>query len=269
MARTITEIQQEIINEKSNHPELDNLDSGSATAIWRLWAYVVAVAVYMHEALWDLFKNEIDEIVAGAISGTPRWYQEQCFLYQHGDDLTYEDEQFIYNPVDLTKQIIKRASVTENLGIVFIKVAKLDSEELPTKLSADELNGFTSYINQIKFAGTRASVISLYADDVEVDLDIYYDPTVINGDGTLISDPTVYPVNEAVNDFLTAIPYDGKLYKSKLIDAIQAAEGVIDVVVTELKAKANTESVYTAITRVYSAASGYYRANNVSINYNV
>ena len=268
MARTIEVIQAEIIAYKETQPDLAGLTSTSATAIWRLWTWVVASAIYLHETYWDAFRAEVDAIVAAAIPGTARWYQQQSLLYQHGDELSYVNEKFIYPVIDPEKQIVKRAAVSENQGMVFFKVAKL-SNNIPTKLSTAELNGFSDYIQQIKFAGTQAAIISLDGDLVQINVDIYYNPSILDAEGKLIADPTVYPVTDAVNMFLANIPYDGKLYASALVDAIQSAPGVNDVVLTSLLAKTAADAAYTTVNRVYNSASGYYIVNRLTPTYYV
>lgn len=269
MARTINTIYQSILDEKGNHATLDTLNSTSSTAIWRLWAYVTATAMYMLEAMWDLFKQEVDDIVAAAVPGTAQWYRGQALVFQYGDELIYQNEKFQYAEIDTTVQIIKRASVTEAGGVVFIKVAKLNESNAPVKLSNDELVAFQDYISQIKFAGTRATVITLDPDRVDVDVDVYYDPKVLSSDGTLIDNAAIYPVNNAVDDYLANVEFDGKIYNNKLIDAIQGAAGVDDIALTGLRAKAAADSGWTTVTRNYSAASGYYTLYNLNINYYV
>lgn len=268
MARTIEAIRDEIIAEKANQSDLSTLNSSSATAIWRLWCWVVATVIHTHEVLWDAFKLEVDAIVAAAIPGTARWYREQCFTFQYGDDLTYIDERYQYATIDPAKQIIKRASVTEAGGIVFIKVAKLGSTA-PEKLSNDEQTAFSNYISQIKFAGTQSNVISLDPDLIKITTTIYYDAKLINSSGQLISNTSIYPVADAVDNYLANLDFDGRLVISHLVDAMQKATGVLDVVITTVEAKTAAAASYSVVDRVYAPASGYFEVNELNITYNV
>lgn len=268
MARTIADIQAAIITAKNSEAALNSLTSTSATAIWRLWTWIVAAAIHLHETLWDAYRDEVDAIVAAAIPGTARWYVGQCYAYQHGDELVYIDERFVYEIIDTSKQIVKRASVSESQGIVFLKVAKLVGGA-PVKLTAGEYDAFVAYIAQIKFAGTQATVISSDADQLRFAVTIYYDATLLNSDGKLITDTSVEPVRDAVEAYLANITWDGKLYLSALVDAMQAATGVIDVVLTTAEGKAATEASFSAINRVYAPAAGYYTIDDLTITYNV
>ncbi len=92
---------------------LDDLTSGSKVAVWRLWAYLTSVAIYIHELLWDNFKVVIEEIAAAAPAGTPRWYQKKMFEFQSGDSLVYVDNQYVYDPIDETKRIVTRCAIEE------------------------------------------------------------------------------------------------------------------------------------------------------------
>ena len=105
MANSIKEIYNQIIQEKERMSSLDalgydkdpavthadallaDLDSGSKVSIWRLWAYVVAVVIYFHEKMWDLFRAEV-ETKLKAIPGTDIWLANECRKFQYPGVLT-------------------------------------------------------------------------------------------------------------------------------------------------------------------------------------
>lgn len=60
---------------------------------------------------------------------------------------------------------------------------------------------------------------------------------VINASGIRLTDGSK-PVLAAINDYLKGIEYGGKFNKTKLVDAIQRVEGVLDVELGECAAKA-------------------------------
>ena len=74
MARTLTQIQSELLAAKAAEPKLDALDSPSNFAIWRLWLYVVAMAVWTLEQLFDRHKTEIEARLAQNIFGSAEWF---------------------------------------------------------------------------------------------------------------------------------------------------------------------------------------------------
>lgn len=61
MARTIQQIQQEILTAKAKEPALSELNSTSKTAIWRLWTYITAFAIWTLEKIFDQHRKEIDD----------------------------------------------------------------------------------------------------------------------------------------------------------------------------------------------------------------
>ena len=280
MARTISTIYNSIIIEKESMsslggllPETENaanllsgLNSGSKVAVWRLWAWVTAAAIWVHENLWDAFKAEVDAIVAAAIPGTAQWYRNMCLLYQHGDNMVYSNYKYQYATTDTDKQIIKRASATEQGGNVLIKVAK-ESGGCPVKLTTEELEAFTEYIDKIKFAGTFCPVISQDADLVNLDIEVHYDPQVMNSSGELLSDTSVKPAEDAINNYLANIEWNGVMKVSGIFETVMDATGVDDLVINSVEAKASGESTYNTVERSYSTVAGYIIANTLTITY--
>ena len=264
MARTIQQIYDSIIAEKQTlsslngltpNPEtyvnfLSQLASSSRVAIWRLFAYIIAVAIYTTEVLWDLFKKDIEEIAAQAEAGTVRWYQERVLDFQFGDVLIYADGKYQYAVLDDSLKVVKRCAVVERPdGVVFIKTAKLDSGGLPIPLDSPELTALTAYMQQIKFAGTFLSVNSFNADTLKLYYDIYYSAEL---DLTTVQ-TAVYA---AVQSFIANLPFNGALNINKLTDALQALTGVKD---PKFNSAAATYGAlpYTAFDREYLSNAGY------------
>lgn len=176
MSRTVSEIKQVIIDEKNAQPELTALNSPSQTAIWNLWAYIIAVFTWFHERLWDAFKQEVEERIAQSKPGTPQWYHSKFLEYQYGYTLQIDNYQASYAVVDENARIIKRAAIVEQTnGIVLIKVAK-ENAGAPVPLSVPELTAFAAYIDDIKYAGTITNIISLPSDKLRCYVTVYYNP---------------------------------------------------------------------------------------------
>jgi hypothetical protein len=255
MARTITEIKNIIITAKNNEAALAGLTSTSATAIFNLWAYVVAVAIWTLEVIFDTHKTEIDNKIASSRNWNVIWFYEQCLLWQYGDSLSWVIDKFSYSTIDLTKRIIKLVAVVEQTnGSILIKVAK-DNGVI---LNVNELSAFEIYIKKIKIPGMNVQVISYEADQIKFDLNITYNSQLMTSTGQLISDNS-YPVIDAITEYLKGIKYGGTFNKTKCIDAIQAATGVVDVWFTSVEAKAHNAVSYTTVTgQNYSAIAGNY-----------
>lgn len=107
-------------------------------------------------------------------------------------------------------------------------VAK-DNAGVPAQLSEDELRAFRAYMTSIKMAGVVIGIKSLPADSLSIQVSVVCSPLVYLPDGTRISDGKK-PVEEAIETYLKGITYGGVFNKTKLVDAIQGVDGVLDVV---------------------------------------
>ncbi|HRF82631.1 MAG TPA: hypothetical protein PL070_21400 [Flavobacteriales bacterium] len=184
-----------------------------------------------------------------------RWYVEKAKQFQYGYDLTIVNNVPAYDLVDPFSMIVERAAGRENGVIVLLKVAKLVGGVV-TPLEPGELEAFTAYMDAMKMAGTTLNVVSLPADVFNVDLTVFYDPLVLDSAGALILQPSVKPVEDAVNNYLSNVPFDGRYRRSALQDAVQAVPSVRDVVVNNLQAKHGLLP-YAAVPIHYDAVSGH------------
>ena len=252
MARTIQEIFDEIEAAKNADANLAQLTSTSNVAIWRLWAYVVATVIHFHEKLWDLFLVEVQAVVDAAAYGTPSWFVAQVYKFQLGDPLTFVGFAPGYVPVNPANQIVNLCAVqvvetVPGQPIVRIKVAK-DSGGNLAPLAPAEVVALDGYVDRIKPAGTRTDIISLSPDLLQFNIDIYFNPLYLPA--------TLQPLVEtAIGDYLLALPPDGEILETAVVDAIQAVNGVADVDVQSLQA--NSGAGYSGMGRSYVPVAGY------------
>jgi len=268
MARTIDQIFGEMVVQKESTPALDGLTSTSKTAVWRLILYICAVGISIVENLFDLHTELIDQAANEAISGNLAWYAGQTLLYQHGDTLVFNSEtgSFGYATYDPDLQVVKLSACTDDLsGAVYLKAAKINTTTNEAEpLSTEELNGLTGYWNQKKFAGTILGVFSDDPDKLQLALRVIYDATVLTATGELISDISIKPVEDAVYNYLIEFGinnFAGNFQLMKLVDAIQLASGVLNVVITTATARKYDDSVVIDILsetdQYYETLAGY------------
>ncbi len=272
MARTIQQIYDAIITEKEQQAQLNalvpnpdtaqtfltDLTSSSKVAVWRLLCWVIAVAHWAHENIFDQHKAEIEALSETLVTGTLLWYQQQALNFQYGDSLIWNPStlRFEYPAAATGLKVVTRASAIEGSGQVRIKVAKDDGSGGLTTLDSSEENALRSYINRIKFAGTNLAITNVSADLLKLNITINYDPLLIGADGVLISDGTTRPVDVAINNYVKNLPFDGVFNRTALIDAVQQAVGVIDPVLNSSEAKIGTGS-YSDTGQNYTADAGY------------
>jgi hypothetical protein len=241
MARSINEIQASIIANVQAQPELAAANSTSKRAIWRLWTYVVAVAINFLEQLMDIFQTEVENTVALSAPQTAQWVQDRVFKFQY-DATNPQIVQLInlvpeYPTVDPNLRIVTRCSVKSSLSNqVQIKVAKA---EPPTPLVTGELSALQSYINTIGVAGVEYIVTSTASDKIYIDADIYY-----NGQYSAVIQTNVI---NSINEFLSNIPFDGIVKLLDLEIAIRNTLGVSDVVFNNVKARKDADPLASAI----------------------
>ncbi|WP_315544237.1 nucleotidyltransferase [Capnocytophaga leadbetteri] len=230
MARTIQEIQTLILQAKAQEPALNELNSTSKVAIWRLWVYIIAVAIWSLEKLFDQHRADIDKRLAELKPHTARWYRSKALAFQYGFDLLPDSDKF--NNVGHTEEaieaskIVKYSAVIEskNEGRLIVKIATEQGEQLQP-ISEPQKQAFEAYLQEIKDAGVRLSVVNYQPDILHLQMKIVYDPLVLDSNGQSILHATK-PVEETIKSYLKRLPFNGELVLAHLIDTLQQAEGV-------------------------------------------
>ena len=230
MARSIQDIQQLIYAQKAQEPALESLNSTSKVAMWRLWVYIISVAIWSLEKLFDLHRTDIDKRLTELKPHTARWYRSKALAFQYGYYLAHDSDK--YNNQWLTDEqieaskIIKYSAVVEskNEGRLIVKIAGEQGDTLQPITDAQK-QAFEAYLQEIKDAGVRLSVVNYQPDVLHLQMKIIYDPLVLDSNGQSIAKATK-PVEETIISYLKCLPFNGELVLAHLIDALQQAEGV-------------------------------------------
>ena len=246
--------------------------SVSLVAVWRLFMWSSAFGIWSLENLMDIFKTEVNETIKTNQYGQLRWYQTASRAFQLGDQLVWNGDYYEYETIDTDKQIITQAAATvATNGTITLKVAKgiLPAIE---PLSTAELTAYTYYMkggnspatnDAIAPAGTLVEILSAENDELKFAIDLFYDPLILASDGSLVSTPTEFPVEDAINNFINTLPFDSIFRVMGLVDAIQAVSGVENVVVLNCDARKAGEITYTDVLaetgQKYTTYSGYLR----------
>ena len=239
----------------------------SSVSVENIWFSIVASAIWALEGIFDAFRADVDEKVAAAPVASIPWYHKIALEFQYGDSLVFDEQtqQFVYPTVDESKRVVKFAACRDLGGAVYVLAAGADSAGRPVALSAAVKTAFESYMMERKPAGVVLEVGSYNPDLVRVSMRVQYDPQVLTAAGALIEDPSVKPVEDAINAYLSGIVYGGVLNKTKLVDAVQGARGVKDVVLDSVSVKAANTASYTVITgNNYTSYSGAFQSNSLS-----
>lgn len=229
MSRTIKDIYNEATQERNKRLELKEFQSNSKVSIMNGITWAVAAVIHSFETLLDVFAIDISQVINQRVNGTPHYYVNALLQYQKGDELVVREDglAFGYADVDETKRIISQVSYTEstdNINLdskLILKVAGGTKGNL-SALPSDELPPINSYINKLKFAGTRIEIISRDGDVLIPRVQVYYDGAVPEAE--------VYDsLEEKLNNYIMAIPFDSSIYTSKIVESLRSAEHVTDV----------------------------------------
>jgi hypothetical protein len=262
MARTITQIQDDIINRIAGTTELAALNSSSKVSVWRLWTYIVAVSIWALENLFDLHKTEVTSLINEKAPHSLRWYANKARAFQYGSELAYEADYYDNSALTEDKiaeqQIIAFSAVVEQAKGLRLKVARIVENDL-NALDAQQLESFSTYMNRIKDAGVTPLIIeSLPPDSLKMELVIYYNPLVLGSDGSRLDGTNADPVGNCIRDYLKNLPFNGTLVLAYLIDALQQVDGIVIPHIVHAEAKYG-ELPYIAFDVKYNPDAGYLR----------
>lgn len=229
MARSVNEILDQMITAKNSEPGLSQLTSNSISAIWRLMYYVIAVGHHILETLFDAHKTEITGIIDNMKPHSPLWYANMAKRFQYGFDLLPDSDQFdntgkTDSEIEASR-IVAYSAVIEQKEKLLMKVAKIENDDLAA-LEAEELSAFENYINRIKDAGVTIDMLTYPADELKLDVTIFYNPLVLNARGERIDGTSDTPVPDAIRAYLAGIAFDSTVVLADLVDALQRVNGV-------------------------------------------
>ena len=281
MARTVEEIKKDMTAEfmkmeavKSRYG-LDGsksfADCFSMASLENIIFYVFAVAVWALEKLFDLHRADVDARIEQLEPHTLRWYVSKAKAYMQGQklvtDCDYYDTEGMTEQDIAAAKVVKYAVATESNTVVYIKVAR-EVDGNPAALTAGQLEGLTSYMNEIKDAGVSVQLRNEPADQMRIDLLIYYDPTLLiidaNGNG---SQNGKDPVRETTKQVIENLPFNGMFRKSDLMAALQALPCVEVADIKSVKVKPRNGAEWQTVEGYDRPFSGYYSIDALTVDY--
>jgi hypothetical protein len=273
MARTVADIKQEIAQYWMSEEAVQHaygIAAGddfavkfSKNSMESVILYVQAVAIWTLEKLFDLHKAEITAIIDELKPHSLRWYVSKAKAFLFGlplvPDTDYYDTANMTDEQVKAAQVVRYASASESDGIVYLKVAG-DSGGDPAPLAPDAYIAFKEYIAEVKDAGVVIEIVNDPAKHFRLQMTVYYNPMVLNEAGVSLADGTT-PVVDTIKNFIKSLPFDGEYQNAKLVDALQALDGVV---IPELHLAESSEDGYewTQINAKEKPLSGYYKVYN-------
>lgn len=263
--RSINTILEEIITAKDNEPGLNGLNSTSKVSVWRLWAYITAVAIWSLEQILELSIKQQSDFIRNVKIHSTTWYSSLAKKFQFGDALPWGETD--YEEIDETKQVVKFAAVQAVTGGLLVKVAG-ETGGVMGPLGASEFTAFKEYMHRVKAAGDFISYRNEDADLVAVGLTVYYDALILDGDGKRLDGTNDTPVADAVEAYLESIDFNGSLVPQTMVDRLQEVEGVKIVDLQLLEIKISVGGTYVPVPASGAVPySGYARIDVLTDNY--
>lgn len=232
----------------------------------------VSVCIWTLEKLFGAHIKWINKRAVEIRNGNTFYYRSVALEYQEGYELEFDNNMEVYkyaSPDDEAKIIKYAAAVETNTGVT-IKVAKDEGGE-PEPLTDQEKDVFAEYMRLRKFAGVKLLIVSRVPDLSKLYYRVWYNPLVMNPDGSLIANPVIKPVELAINNELKNLEFNGVLSVTALTDKVQSAEGVINPVFLNGSAKYG-DLPYFLLSDFYTPNAGYMRIDpafplNTTIEY--
>jgi hypothetical protein len=288
MARTIGEIKKQMTDEFiSNSDIIEKYGLGSTktfdeqfskASLESILFYIFAFCAWTVESLFDTRRAEVLRIIETMKPRSQAWYAAKAKAFQYGFGLLPDSDKFnneghTEGEIEASK-IVKYAAVIELEHLLQIKVAKADANGNLVELSnsqneqENELAAFTAYIQRVKDAGVKINVLSMPAENLKLELDIYYNPLVLNNFGERIDGSLITPIADAVKNYIANIEFDGTFITASLVDALQKVYGVeIPHVVSQSYKYGDLE--WMPFDVMHRPLSGYFKINenDLIINY--
>jgi len=243
--------------------------------IMRLFCYTFAICTAYVEQLSDALKTSIEQTASRAAAANALWIQLKMFEFQYSAT-NPQVLQLIntipqYPVVDETLRIITACSVTSTApNEVTIKVASGVATSLVPffPLDAPQIAAAQSYINLLGTAGINYTIISLDADKLYIDADVYYSGQY----SSVIQDSVITAITTFLHN-LSIANFNGALKMTDLENVIRSVAGVNDVVMNNVRIRENS-SVFaagvdlivnkTTLQRLWNPIAGYIEQETTS-----
>lgn len=191
---------------------------------------LMSILIYTLERLFDSHSNEVTKQLAEQKAHTPAWYRKQALDFQFG--FTFDENLGLFDDTNATTEqieashIIKYCAVNESddESTMVVKIAG-ETDGILNPITTEQITSFTAYMKRVRDVGVKVNVINYPADYLKLALRIEYDPLVLDANG-MNQRTGAFPINNALQEFLKELPFNGELILAKLVDKLQLIEGV-------------------------------------------
>lgn len=242
----------------------------SAVSIERIMFYDAAVAMSVNYLSYTQHTRDIDKkLKEEKVHGTG-WYTMMALLFQYGYDLDGDND--FYDNSALTEEQIAASRVVKfaaaispmNKSILYVKTAtEINGVKQP--LPSNVFAAFRNYMFAIQDAGVDIKFINSPADEMRIEMDVYYNPLVLDKKGKRLDGTDDAPVQNAIRQYLYNLVFNSRFTTVRLVDAVQVVEGVE---LPELKRASSRHGTYTEFQEINAFEipyAGYYIISDANL----
>lgn len=261
--------------------EQDQITSKSIVSEWGRFTYVFSWMSMLQQKIFDAFTKMVENRIDETKVHNKSWYRLKALAYQHGYDLIDDTDKYPV-AIDLTDQIqidaskvIKQAAIVKRGNSVLrCKIATTNGDDL-APVSAEVLNSFKYYMEEIADAGTTVLPTTSVADTLKIVVNISYNPLVLNSRGERLDGNDLTPAQDAAKAYLKSLAFNGKLVVQNLENFIKTPEGIEVVDIEYVSSKYGLYSYATVgisnagiINQFRIAEAGYMKLDEVESEFN-
>ena len=274
MARTVPEIKASMTTQFMSSTTLAGWygfmvgasfdDTFSKVALESIVFYIIAVAHFTLESIFDALKLYVNAQLATLKPHTARWYRDKTLGFML--DMTLVPDEDYYDTSGMSDseiaaaKVVKYAAAKEATDSSFltIKVAG-ETGVVRSKLSDEVAIQVAAYIQEVKDIGVRINLVNQDADIFNCELDIYYDPI-------LLPDTVKDSVNAALASYIQNLTFNGEYTNQSLVDTLQKLDGVRIAELKWAKSRDVNSTVFDTINAKKTPISGYFAPGTITIN---
>lgn len=239
----------------------------SIVSLENILFFIVATAMWLNAQLFNQHKTDVLNILRLNKAHTPNWYATRAKEFQFGHELTEGTDQ--YNNSALTAEQIQAAQVVkfaaaveaDDQSVLFVKVATYNNN-IKQPLNSIQLAAFNNYLSMIKDAGVRITVVNSPADDLHLEMDIYYDPLILDNEGRRLDGSDNAPVQTAIRDYISKLSFNGLYVNQSLVDRLQTINGVEIAELKQASSRYGNQVNYRPINARSRPYAGYYQVTD-------
>lgn len=254
MSRNIKTIYQSAVEVRNQYLQLatdkTNQLSASRMSVMNMLTYVMASLIYVFENMHDVFLADATKIINQRTNGTPQYYVFMAKNYSVNCQVKINKDGTGLDVISAGNPLLIPYASFETINIsngIVLKVCKDVNGEI-TPLTASELSAFTNYIKQVEFVGASVVIRSVPADILTLKMRVVYDESLVSKEEALAN------IKTSIDNYAKGLTYDDYVYQASIVDAIQAAFGVVDVPTTLSN---GTRGQILVEKNNYSAVGGY------------